>query len=75
MNNPLFTVKSMGAYGKAELAKASMVETHSLVLPINTDVGEWAPGKLTAFNAEWSGISDSVNVSFYPCLGESNCEG
>jgi len=64
VNNSLFTVESMGAYGKAQLAKAGMVETHSLVMPIDAEVGECAPGELTAFNAEWWGISDSVSVSF-----------
>lgn len=64
VNSPLFTVESMGAYGKAQLAKASMVETHSLVMPISAEVGECAPGELTAFNAEWWGISDGVSVSF-----------
>ena len=64
LNSPLFTVESMGAFGKAQLAKAGMVETHSLVMPISAEVGECAPGELTAFNAEWWGISDGVSVSF-----------
>ena len=64
VNSPLFTVESMGAFGKAQLAKAGMVETHSLVMPIIAEVGECAPGELIAFNAEWWGIDDSVNVSF-----------
>jgi len=64
VNSPLFTVESMGAFGKAQLAKAGMVETHSLVMPISAEVGECAPGELTAFNAEWWGIDDSVSVSF-----------
>jgi len=64
VNSPLFTVESMGAFGKAQLAKAGMVETHSLVMPISAEVGECAPGELIAFNADWWGIDDSVNVSF-----------
>ena len=64
VNSPLFTVESMGAFGKAQLAKAGMVETHSLVMPISAEVGECAPGELTAFNAEWWGINDGVSVSF-----------
>ncbi|MEG2433531.1 MAG: hypothetical protein RSB25_17995, partial [Acinetobacter sp.] len=40
VNNPLFTVESMGAYGKAALAKAGMIETHSLVMPVNVNTGE-----------------------------------
>ncbi|MEQ1389640.1 hypothetical protein ABLT88_09090 [Acinetobacter radioresistens] len=63
-NSPLFTVESMGAYGKTALAKAGMVETHNLVMPIGPDVSECAPGELVAFNAEWWGIIDGVNVSF-----------
>ena len=54
----------MGAFGKAQLAKAGMIETHSLVMPIDSEVGECVPGELTAFNAEWWGINDSVSVSF-----------
>lgn len=64
VNNPLFTVESMGAYGKAALAKAGMIETHSLVIPVNANTGECTPGDLVAFNAEWWGIVESVNVSF-----------
>jgi len=63
-NSPLFTVESMGSYGKAALAKSGLVETHNLVLPIGPDVSECAPGDLVAFNAEWWGIIDGVNVSF-----------
>lgn len=63
-NSPLFTVESMGAYGKAVLAKSGLVETHNLVMPIGPDVSECAPGELVAFNAEWWGIIDGVNVSF-----------
>lgn len=64
VNSPLFTVESMGAFGKAQLAKAGMVETHSLAMPISTEVGECVPGELTVFNAEWWGINDGVSVSF-----------
>jgi hypothetical protein len=63
-NNPLFDMVSMGAFGKAKLAKAGMVETHTLTMPISVDVGECAPGEVFAFNAEWWGIVESVNVSF-----------
>jgi hypothetical protein len=64
VNNPLFTFESMGGYGKAALAKAGMVESHTLSMPVESDAGECAPGELTAFDAEWWGISDSVAVSF-----------
>ncbi|EXB80450.1 hypothetical protein [Acinetobacter sp. 272263] len=63
-NSPLFTVESMGSYGKAALAKSGLVETHQLVMPISSDVSECAPGDLVAFNAKWWGIIDGVNVSF-----------
>jgi len=63
-NNPLFTVESMGSYGKAALAKSGLVETHNLVMPIGPDVSECVPGDLVAFNAEWWGIIEGVNVSF-----------
>lgn len=68
VNNPLFTFESMGGYGKSVLAKAGMVETHALLMPVESEVGECAPGELTAFNAEWWGISDSVAVSFTPAI-------
>lgn len=64
VNHLLFTVESMGAFGKAKLAKAGMVEKHSLNMPISAEVGECVPGELIAFNAEWWGIVDSVSVSF-----------
>jgi len=63
-NNPLFDVVSMSAFGKAKLAKAGMVETHTLTMPISTEVGECAPGEVLAFNAQWWGIIESVSVSF-----------
>ena len=63
-NSPLFTVESMGSFGKAALAKSGLVETHTLVMPIGPDVSECALGDLVAFNAEWWGIIDEVNVSF-----------
>lgn len=71
-NSPLFTVESMGAYGKAVLAKSGLVEIHHLLMPISSDVSECAPGDLVAFNAEWWGIIDEVNVSFsYAVINQS----
>lgn len=64
VNHSLFTVESMGAFGKAKLAKAGMVEKHSLNMLISAEVGECVPGEIIAFNAEWWGIVDSVSVSF-----------
>ncbi len=63
-NSPLFDVVSMGAFGKTKLAKAGMIETHTLTMPISTEVGECAPGEVFAFNAQWWGIVESVSVSF-----------
>ena len=63
-NNPMFNHVSMGAYGKAKLAKAGMVETHTYSMPISSEVGECVPGEVVAFNAEWWGIVDSVSVLF-----------
>lgn len=63
-NNPLFDHVSMGAFGKAKLAKAGMVETHTFTMPISTEVGECVLGEILAFNAEWWGIVDSVSVAF-----------
>ncbi len=67
-NNPLFNYVSMGAYGKAKLAKAGMVETHTYSMPISPEVGECVPGEVLAFNTEWWGIVDSVSVSFSHAL-------
>ncbi len=67
-NNPLFNHVSMGGYGKAKLAKAGMVETHTYSMPISPEVGECIPGEVLAFNAEWWGIVDSVSVSFSHAL-------
>jgi len=63
-NNPLFNYVSMKAYGKAKLAKAGMIETHTYSMPISPEVGECVPGEVIAFNTEWWGIVDSVSVSF-----------
>ena len=63
-NTPLFDVVSMGAFGKSKLAKAGMIETHTLTMPISAEVGECSPGEVFAFNAEWWGIVESVSVSF-----------
>lgn len=67
-NNPLFNHVSMGAYGKAKLAKAGMIEIHTYSMPISLEVGECVPGEVLAFNAEWWGIVDSVSVSFSHAL-------
>ena len=63
-NNPLFDHVSMGAFGKAKLAKAGMVETHTFTMPISQKIGECVPGEVLAFNAEWWGVVDSISVAF-----------
>ncbi|RYL22097.1 hypothetical protein [Acinetobacter piscicola] len=72
VSNPLFTAVSMGGYGKALLAKAGMIETHSLEIPMQKDVGECEPGDVIAFNAEWWGIVESVSVSFSHAVVNQN---
>ncbi|MDQ9021704.1 hypothetical protein RFI02_11350 [Acinetobacter sichuanensis] len=72
VSNPLFTAVSMGSYGKALLAKAGLIETHSLEIPVQKDVGECEPGEIIAFNAEWWGIVDSVSVSFTHAVVNQN---
>jgi len=65
INNPLFTsVSAMFEKGREVLAKAGMVETHSLLMPITQEIGQCLPGELTAFNGDWWGISDGVSGSF-----------
>ncbi|SPL71735.1 hypothetical protein [Acinetobacter stercoris] len=63
-NNPLFETASMQGYAISQLAKAGMVETHSLAMPLTPEIGECAPGDVLGFNGEWWGIIESVNVSF-----------
>nr|WP_314369996.1 hypothetical protein [uncultured Acinetobacter sp.] len=65
INNPLFTsVSAMLEKGREALAKAGMVETHSLLMPITQEIGQCLPGELTAFNGDWWGIIDGVSGSF-----------
>ncbi|ENX01654.1 hypothetical protein F900_01414 [Acinetobacter modestus] len=65
INNPLFTsVSAMFEKGREVLAKAGMVETHSLLMPITQEIGQCLPGELVAFNGDWWGIADGVSGSF-----------
>ena len=65
VNSPLLTsTTAMHSKGREVLAKAGMVETHSLLMPITQEVGQCLPGELTAFNGDWWGIADSVSGSF-----------
>jgi len=65
INSPLLTsTTAMHSKGREVLAKAGMVETHSLLMPITQEIGQCLPGELTAFNGDWWGITDGVSGSF-----------
>lgn len=65
VNSPLLTsTTAMHSKGREVLAKAGMVETHSLLMPITQEVGQCVPAELIAFNGDWWGIADSVSGSF-----------
>lgn len=65
VNDRLFTSSTVtAAYGKAQLAKAGLVETHTFSMGLNAEVGQCLPSDVAAFNGEWWGIVDSVSVSF-----------
>lgn len=65
VNSPLLTsTTAMHSKGREVLAKAGMVETHSLLMPITQEVGQCIPCELTAFNSDWWGITDGVSGSF-----------
>ena len=65
VNSPLLTsTTAMHSKGREVLAKAGMIETHSLLMPITQEVGQCVPGELTAFNGDWWGITDGVSASF-----------
>ncbi len=65
VNSPLLTsTTAMHSKGREILAKAGMVETHSLLMPITQEVGQCVPAELIAFNGDWWGIADGVSGSF-----------
>ena len=65
VNSPLLTsTTAMHSKGREVLAKAGMVETHSLLMPITQEVGQCVPAELIAFNGDWWGITDGVSGSF-----------
>lgn len=65
INNPLLTSTTvMHSKGREVLAKAGLVENHSLLMPITQEIGLCLPGELVAFNGDWWGIVDSVSGSF-----------
>lgn len=65
VNSPLLTsTTAMHSKGREVLAKAGMVETHSLLMPITQEIGQCLPSELTAFNGDWWGITDGVSGSF-----------
>ncbi|MCG2572325.1 hypothetical protein LVY74_01980 [Acinetobacter sp. ME22] len=64
-NNPLYTAASAyGNAGKAFLAKAGLVEVHTLQMPISQTVGHCELGEILAYDGEWWGIVDKVDISF-----------
>jgi len=65
INSPLLTsTTAMHSKGREVLAKAGMVETHSLLMPITQEFGQCLPSELVAFNGDWWGITDGVSGSF-----------
>lgn len=65
INSPLLTSTSvMHSKGREVLAKAGLVENHSLLMPITQEIGLCLPGELVAFNGDWWGIVDGVRGSF-----------
>ncbi|WP_433848173.1 hypothetical protein [Acinetobacter proteolyticus] len=65
INSPLLTSTTvMHSKGREVLAKAGLVENHSLLMPITQQIGLCLPGELIAFNGDWWGIVDGVSGSF-----------
>ncbi|WP_212388526.1 hypothetical protein [Acinetobacter junii] len=65
INSPLLTSTTvMHSKGREILAKAGLVENHSLLMPITQEIGLCLPGELVAFNGDWWGIVDGVSGSF-----------
>lgn len=65
INSPLLTSTTvMHSKGREVLAKAGLVENHSLLMPITQQTGLCLPGELVAFNGDWWGIVDGVSGSF-----------
>ncbi len=65
INSPLLTSTTvMYSKGREVLAKAGLVENHSLLMPITQEIGLCLPGELVAFNGDWWGIVDGVSGSF-----------
>lgn len=65
INSPLLTSTTvMHSKGREVLAKAGLVENHSLLMPITQEIGLCSPGELVAFNGDWWGIVDGVSGSF-----------
>ncbi|ENW05757.1 hypothetical protein [Acinetobacter beijerinckii] len=65
INSPLLTSTTvMHSKGREVLAKAGLVENHSLLMPITQEIGQCLPGEIVAFNGDWWGIVDGVSGSF-----------
>lgn len=65
INSPLLTSTTvMHSKGREVLAKAGLIENHSLLMPVTQEIGLCLPGELIAFNGDWWGIIDGVSGSF-----------
>ncbi|MDO3665350.1 hypothetical protein [Acinetobacter higginsii] len=65
INSPLLTSTIvMHSKGREVLAKAGLVENHSLLMPITQEIGLCLPGELVVFSGDWWGIVDGVSGSF-----------
>lgn len=65
INSPLLTSTTViHSKGREVLAKAGLVENHSLLMPVTQEIGLCLPGELVAFNGDWWGIVDGVSGSF-----------
>lgn len=63
--NPMFTVVSMGGYGKTELCRENVKERHVFSqIPVSNEIGEMLPGKTIAFASQWWGVIDNVKGAF-----------
>jgi hypothetical protein len=63
--NPMFTVVSMGGYGKTELCRENVKERHVFSqMPVTSEIGEMLPGKTVAFSDGWWGVIDNVKGAF-----------
>ena len=64
VSNAMFDAVSAGGFAKAELSRFGKIEDHTFITPINAQFNECVPGETLAFNGNWWGIVDAVDVSF-----------